>query len=272
MLPPRKYTAIIGTPINGVMRSISREEPPEQSLISSLNVLPYDPDGFRRLSQRPGLNRLLTVPGGNFVQGMLAVGYIVPTGTVIGQQPVNVPFSSWTNTGSLSTDGTNLFFYGYTGSTSYTVAAPAGSRTIEFVVQYKPYIIEYNAPPPSVQMVFNVGNIAGITLFSNTSTDGTYQYVWFESPESNGSPVTSILKILIPSPGTPASGTLEATLKIMASYQFQKGYLLIQMDEFSYQEQTAILNPTLSPVTIQITGNGAGGFNPLSTSSALEIS
>lgn len=135
MPPPQQNATIaIAQPIHGVVRSVSREEGAEQSLISSLNVVPYGAfDGFRRLSQRAGSSTFGSTVSGDNVQGMLGIGYIIQAGGFI-TAPPTVPFSTFNNfpfplvgpTAIISTSGGGFGWIAYNKS----------SVTIQFTVAW----------------------------------------------------------------------------------------------------------------------------------------
>ena len=114
----------------GVVRSISREESPPGSLISSQNVVPFGwADGFMRISQRPATNEFCDTGTGTPIQGMCQVPIIIQPGGVI-LAPGVYNLASFTNS-PLSTNGNVL--NGNTG-TSTIVVAPQ-SLTISATLQ-----------------------------------------------------------------------------------------------------------------------------------------
>jgi hypothetical protein len=110
MPPPNTPIVVkLNSPVNGIVRSIDRENQPPGTAVTGVNVLPYDSLGRKRIAQRFGTS-ILYYPGdpeiGSFIQGMLPVGFIVAPGSAITPPPA---VSSITDSGTMfatSTGGT----------------------------------------------------------------------------------------------------------------------------------------------------------------------
>src|ERR1700676_4188370 len=110
MPPPRQplVTIPLQNPIGGVIRTISREEPPPvPCLANALNCLPYDLLGRKRLGQRGGVLPLYDLSpagaNGGLIQGMIQVGSIVQPGAIVAP----APYFPWTNIPGITTSTIN---------------------------------------------------------------------------------------------------------------------------------------------------------------------
>jgi len=115
---PKIVIPVPGVPPLGVVRSISREEQPPGSLISSQNVVPYGwADGFGRITQRPGVNLFCDTSTSTAIQGMCPIPHIVqPGGLILNPPPYD--FTAW----GLSTG-------------TYTVSGPPGPTSYSILIE-----------------------------------------------------------------------------------------------------------------------------------------
>jgi hypothetical protein len=145
-MPPRNsqplqiVTTAIQNPVGGVIRSKAWEEPSQvPSLTSSLNVLPYDLLGRKRIGQRPGVIGLYNLNDfgahSTFIQGMLQIGSIVQPGAVI--FPASTLFwSTWTQM-PWSTGSGNRVLLGSTSTASTSFSFPSTQTlTVSFTANW----------------------------------------------------------------------------------------------------------------------------------------
>jgi len=140
-MPPNQQSMKIilpvpGQPPLGVVRSISREEQPPGSLISSQNVVPFGwADGFQRITQRPGINLFCDTSTSTAIQGMCAIPVIVqPGGIILAAPPYD--FTAWgLSTADYTVDGpagTVSYSFPSSGTSTSTSTAPLSTITLTF--------------------------------------------------------------------------------------------------------------------------------------------
>ena len=271
MQPRQPLTSIkIPNPTAGVIRTIQREgdeTPPH--LTNSLNVLPYDLLGRKRIAQREGVLPLYNLGTLNpnltgLIQGMLPVGFIVAPGAIIGP-PFSLPFSTWTApTGGIVSTG-NVYFGALSGSTG-TVVPPVSSLSASFQISWSPYSAAPFAGglPPAIDVTFRLGNVLGVSIQSDSSTSTGGYVLWLTYGVSQVTPGLYF---------STSAGTITANVEMFAQYNAQQCVTNTIVNGVSFPDNFSILNPNLSTINIAFTGHGEGvPGTAISTSGQLEIS
>jgi hypothetical protein len=132
-MPGDPITLNISSPSGGVVRAIAAEEQPPGTTPFSLNYVPYDLLGRKRVAPRFGTSLLYALPdatlsaSGTFVQGMIPVGFILAPGAQIPGGTSTVTFSDFTPPFP-QIDPTNGFAYVSTNANPppSVLPAPAG--------------------------------------------------------------------------------------------------------------------------------------------------
>lgn len=206
----QKPTIVMEQPIRGVIRSESREQPEPQSLISSLNVLPYDANsGFRRLAQRPGTAAFGSTTD-NPVQGMIPIGFIIQPGGVILPAPsVVFPINSTSTVGgetiyfgaipyttvTFNTPGPILFSgagYGqinayegsdFIGGCSATLYDGSHHQVAELLLSISEWNVTTQTAGVSASVQFSTGALSS-TVSATPDTQSTAGNAWFQFGQS----------------------------------------------------------------------------------------
>ncbi|MGD0768106.1 MAG: hypothetical protein ABSB42_07925 [Tepidisphaeraceae bacterium] len=270
-MPQQLPPIILKSPYGGIVRSVAREDQPPNTAVDGINCLPYDPwSGRKRVSQRPGSLVFASTGQSTYVQGLLNFAFVIPAGAIIPPLPAVVLPSN--PIGGASTSGSTTGFPSSGSVTFFVLPASANTVQASAHLAYTPYATDYIAPYPAISVTIDFGNIAALTITSQGSTDGTNDYVWLNA---NG---VRVSQASVQYGGGPPNGsTLSVAITLTGSYQgLQTSTTLTATGALSTYTQAlggSQLNPSLSTITVSVTGNGAGGPpNPISTSSVLIIS